>query len=420
MDGLKLFHKNAMKKILFISYDGMTDPLGQSQVIPYLSHLTKSGYSFTILSCDKPEKYAANKMYVQKLIENFPIKWVSIPYHKNPPVLSSLYDYYQLKKTARALHKKIVFDMVHTRPGLPTLVALWMKKKYGIKFLNDIRGFWADERVDGGMWNIKNPLFKSIFRFFKKHEFECIEKADYNNCLTYAAREVILSWDHIPGQPLPIEVIPCSVDMDLFNPEKIDFSLREQFRKELKIETTDIIFTYLGSIGGWYLTDEMMRFCKVVSDKIPLAKFLFISPHLHKEIAAAAARQGLPAHKIIARKARRHEVPALLSFSAYSIFFIKPCFSKISSSPTKHGEIMAMGIPVITNSGVGDVEDIVTKYNAGYILKDFTEQSYKEIADKIVTENSFSQNAIRNGAKDFYALETAIGKYKKIYEIILK
>ncbi len=29
------------KKVLFISYDGMTDQLGQSQVIPYLKALTK-------------------------------------------------------------------------------------------------------------------------------------------------------------------------------------------------------------------------------------------------------------------------------------------------------------------------------------------------------------------------------------------
>ena len=54
-----------MKKILFISYDGMTDPLGQSQVIPYLSGLTKFGYGFTILSCDKPEKFTENKNYVE-------------------------------------------------------------------------------------------------------------------------------------------------------------------------------------------------------------------------------------------------------------------------------------------------------------------------------------------------------------------
>jgi hypothetical protein len=125
-----------MKKILFISYDGMTDPLGQSQVIPYLAGLTKHGYSFTILSCDKPDKYAANKAYVQKLMDPHGIQWVSIPYHKNPPVLSSVYDFFRLRSKAMQLHKQQQFDMIHTRVGLPTLVALWMKKKTGVKFLN--------------------------------------------------------------------------------------------------------------------------------------------------------------------------------------------------------------------------------------------------------------------------------------------
>jgi glycosyltransferase involved in cell wall biosynthesis len=269
------------------------------------------------------------------------------------------------------------------------------------------------------MWNIKNPLFNSIYRFFKKHEFECIEKADYNNCLTYAARKVIHSWTQIPGQPLPVEVIPCSVDLELFDPSTVDPVLKRKFSEELNIKEGDTVFTYLGSIGGWYLTDEMMRFCKVLSDKMPSAKFLFISPHLHKTIAEAAARQGLPAEKIIAKQARRHEVPVLLSFSSYSIFFIKPCFSKLSSSPTKHGEIMAMGIPVITNAGVGDVEEIVTKYQAGFVLKDFSRDSFNAVTDKINNGCTFDKDGIRAGAKDFYALDTAISRYKNIYEAIL-
>ena len=40
----------------------------------------------------------------------------------------------------------------------------------GIKFLNDIREFYADSRVEGGMWNITNPMFKIVYRFFKKKE----------------------------------------------------------------------------------------------------------------------------------------------------------------------------------------------------------------------------------------------------------
>ncbi|RYG44211.1 MAG: glycosyltransferase, partial [Chitinophagaceae bacterium] len=163
-----------MKHVLFLSYDGMTDPLGQSQVIPYLKGLTVAGYRFTILSCDKPSNFLESKDQVFQTLQGFPINWVSIPYHKNPPVLSSLFDVLQMRKKAAEIHSKDPVDMVHTRPGIPPLVALWMKKKFGVKYVNDIRGFWADERVDGGMWNLRNPVFKMIYKFFKAEEDKCI------------------------------------------------------------------------------------------------------------------------------------------------------------------------------------------------------------------------------------------------------
>ncbi|MDQ6755763.1 MAG: glycosyltransferase [Bacteroidota bacterium] len=411
---------NETKKILFISYDGLTDPLGQSQIIPYLAGLSKYNYEFTILSCDKPNLYKINKEYVGELIKPFPIKWVSIPYHKNPPVLSSVFDFYKLKKKAKALHKIEKFDMVHTRPGVPTLVALYLKKKYGINFLNDVRGFWADERVDGGMWNLKNPIFKKIYSFFKKHEYECMEKSDYTTCLTNHAKKEMHTWKNISNQPIPIEVIPCSVDLKLFDPDKIDLKQREKFKKELGIKEGDFIVSYLGSIGGWYLTDEMMQFCKVLLIKIPKIKFLFISPHRHEIILQAAKKYGIAADKIIVKKGNRHEVPVLLSFSDYSLFFIKPCYSKISSSPTKHGEIMAMGIPVITNAGVGDVEEITIKYNAGIVLKGLNTAEYEKAAMLISEEKKFNKEEIINGAKEYYDLGNAIQKYLEVYKKILE
>ena len=48
---------NRAKRILFISYDGMTDPLGQSQVIPYLQGLSKHGYEIFLLSCEKKQAF---------------------------------------------------------------------------------------------------------------------------------------------------------------------------------------------------------------------------------------------------------------------------------------------------------------------------------------------------------------------------
>ncbi len=417
MDGVKINY--SMKNILFISYDGMTDPLGQSQVIPYLVGLTKYGYQFTILSCEKPERYHLHRNDVENLLKAFPIKWVPIPYHRKPPVLSSVYDVMILKRKAKRLYTNEKFDMVHTRPGVPALIGLWMKKKLGLKFLNDVREFYADSRVDGGMWNLKNPFYKRIYHYFKQKENEAVENSDGIVCLTYAAEKIITRWPHYNRQ-VPVKVIPCSVDMNLFDPEKVDTTHNLKFKKELNIHADDFIISYLGSIGSWYLTGEMMQFFKIISNKIPSSKFLFVSPNSHDIIMNEAIKFGLPESKIIVKNAKRNEVSELLSFSKYSVFFIKPCYSKQSSSPTKHGEIMALGIPVITNAGVGDVADIVEKYQSGIVMKDLNEKEFLSAADSMSKGISFDKSAIRNGAKECYNLDRAIEKYHEMYQKILE
>ncbi len=406
------------KNILFISYDGMTDPLGQSQVIPYLAGLSKFGYQFTILSCEKPARFQINKNYIEALLKFYSIKWVPIAYHKKPPVLSSVYDVAMLKKKAAQLHAVEKFDMVHTRAGIPSLIGLWMKKKLGVKFLHDMREFYADSRIDGGMWKINNLFFKIIYTYFKRKENEEVTMSDGIVCLTYAAEKIIKEWPQYKKEAI-LEVIPCSTDMSLFDPGKIDFQQKEKLKNELNIGETDFVISYLGSIGGWYLTDEMMQFCKSVSDKIPNAKFLFISPHESEIILAIAKRFDIAEEKIIVKNARRNEVPLLLSLSKYSIFFIKACYSKQSSSPTKHGEIMSMGIPVITNSGVGDVAEIVEKYQSGIVIKNLDKKNYDTCTEKLCTTN-YDATKIRAGAKAFYSLENAIEKYLKVYNDILE
>lgn len=407
------------KKILFISYDGMTDPLGQSQVIPYLQGLSRNGYQIFLLSCEKKQVFASNKPLVENMLAGYNIEWITLTYTKKPPILSTILDIRKLKRKAVQLHSQHSIDMVHTRPGVPALVGQWLKKKYAIKFLNDIREFYADSRVDGKMWNLKNPLYKTVYNWFKKKETEQVKLSDGIVCLTYAAEKIIKQWPAY-NATTPLEVIPCSADLNLFDPAKITEEEKNNARKQLHITNSDFIVSYLGSIGGWYLTDEMLQFCKVLSNKIPAAKFLFISPHRHADILQAAGSAGITAEKIIAVKASRQQVPLMLSLSNYSVFFIRPCYSKQSSSPTKHGEIMAMGIPLITNSGVGDVAEIVTKYHSGIIINEFSETAYEKAADEISKGNNFDAATIQKGAGEFYSLEKAVEKYTRIYNRILQ
>lgn len=397
----------------------MTDPLGQSQVIPYLIGLSNKGFAFTILTCEKPARLTFYKNEIENLLNSFSIKWVSIPYHKKPSIISTVYDTLMLKRKAKKLHKKERFDIVHTRTGTPALVGLWMKEKFAVKFLNDVRDFYADSRVDSGAWNKSNLLYKSIYHYFKQKEKEQIEKCDGVICLTKAAEKIIKT-SHGYNSETPLEVIPCSVDLNLFDPEKIINKERSELKRQLNIGENDFVFSYLGSTGSWYLTDELMQFFKVVSQKIPAAKFLFISPDKHEAIVVAAKKAGLDEDKIIIKNAARAEVPALLSLSKFSVFFIKRCYSKQASSPTKHGEIMAMGIPVITNSGVGDVAAIIEKSSSGIVLKSFSEAEFECVSKTIAGGISFDKHSIRNAAFEYYNLENAVEKYSKIYNTILK
>jgi len=58
--------KNSLN-VLYITYDGLTDPLGTSQILPYIAGLSKSGYRFTVISAEKPDVYAAGKKEIETI-----------------------------------------------------------------------------------------------------------------------------------------------------------------------------------------------------------------------------------------------------------------------------------------------------------------------------------------------------------------
>ena len=46
-----------MGRILYITFDGITDPLGRSQILPYLAGLSKMGHTIHILSQEKKDQF---------------------------------------------------------------------------------------------------------------------------------------------------------------------------------------------------------------------------------------------------------------------------------------------------------------------------------------------------------------------------
>lgn len=405
-------------KVLYLSYDGMTDPLGQSQVIPYLIGLTQYHHSFHLISCDKPERYTQRKDFIQNQLKPYPITWHSLPYTKRPPVLSTLKDIRKMRKLAVQLHKEHHFEMVHCRSYISAIIGLYLKKKYGVKFLFDMRGLWADERVDGGLWNLSNPLYNLVYKYFKKKERQFLQYADYTISLTENAKNEILSWKGM--QNVPIQVIPCCADLSHFNADNITEQDKTRLKKKLNLENDPIVIGYLGSLGTWYMIEEMLEWFKVFLSYRDEAVFLCVTPDNPDMVYEKAKHLGIPLEKIIVQEAKREEVPIYLSLFSASLFFIKPTYSKKGTSPTKQGELMGMNIPIVCNTGIGDVDTIVQQTQSGVLVEEFSENAYKNSIERLLPMLEKSNEDIRKGAVDIYSLEKGITLYEEVYQKIMK
>jgi glycosyltransferase involved in cell wall biosynthesis len=405
-----------MKKVLYISYDGMTDPLGQSQVLPYLVELSKQDYAITLLSFEKKNRYAAEREIIEKIATDAGIRWVPLFFTAKPPVVSKAYDRWQMLRKAKQLHRKEKFDIIHCRSYIAAEAGLKLKKKTGSGFLFDMRGFWADEKVDCGQWDLKNFFYRKLYRSYKKKEKQFLLNADAIVSLTKAGKDLLLSQPDYKN--ISIDVIPCCADLDHFDFHKISQKESQKLRTELGISPGRKIITYLGSIGGWYMTDEMFAFYKQLLIKYPEFVMLILTKDDVQKVISEATAAGIPPQNLFVRYAKRHDVPSFLSISDVSLFFIRPTFSKTASSPTKHAELMGMGIPVVCND-IGDTGNIISATFTGLVIRSFSNEAYLETVEKIPALLAVSKDRIRETAFDYFDLKKGAERYAALYKKIL-
>jgi len=402
--------------VLYVTYDGLTDPLGRSQVLPYLIGLSARGYRITILSLEKPERFERDAAAIRQICEANGLAWEPLPYHRAPPLLSSMFDAAALKRAAIRLHRCSPFDMVHCRSYIPAMAGLELKRRFGIPFLFDMRGFWPDERVEGGSWSLTNPIYRRVYAYFKVLEAKLLSEAGHIISLTRAGKKQLLTRPQFRPSDTAITVIPCCVDVDHF--PLIEKQAREAARSTLSISPDARVVAYLGSVGSWYLLQEMLDFFRVYQRSHGNAVLLFVTPDDPDSIDAKANRMGIGADRLIIRSASRDEVPQLMAAADFGLFFIKRCFSKIASSPTKMGEMLALGLPIITNAGVGDVAEIVTETGCGAAIEHFDEASY-ETAIATLETLPHSAEQLREIARSLFDIKLGLDGYEDIYRSLI-
>jgi glycosyltransferase involved in cell wall biosynthesis len=403
------------RRVLFISYNGMLDPLGQTQVIPYLRELAKRGVQFTLLSFERAAAFTGGGLrqrdeLAQQLQEQG-IEWHWLRYHQRPSVPATIYDVIAGTRKAKSLIRRNQIGMVHARSHIPATIALALKRSLGTKMIFDLRGLMAEEYVDAEHWR-EGSL---PYRMTKAAERRIFAATDAVVTLTERIWPIIKEWDGLRGRDVHHAVVPCCVDLSLFKFSEVE---RRKQRAELRLGDKFTI-VYSGSLDGWYLTEQMADFFAAFRRRRSAAHLVWLTNGSHERVKQLMSSRNVPVDQFSVLSVPARAVPSYLSAADAGLSFIKRCFSKIASSPTKNAEYLACGLPLIINAGIGDSDALVNDWNAGVLLDQFNGDEYARVGSLIekMAAQPGARQATRSVAERLFDLQTVgVERYAALYE----
>jgi len=251
---------NHPKKIIYITYDGVLEPLGQSQVLKYIS---KSNYNKNILllSFEKEKNFTNKKNldYTKNIINDANIKWEYFFYSNKFWILSKIIDMLKIIYFIFKTKIKHKVKIIHARSYLPGFAVYISRLFINTKFIFDMRGFWIDERFEWSIWSNKNIINLKILKQIEK---KIIHSATKIVVLCSDAKEILnLEFKYDLKN---ISVIPTCADENQFN-----ISKKKYWHNVLNI-------CHLGTVGSRYNIDSTLQFYKLLNKYIN-TKILFIN-----------------------------------------------------------------------------------------------------------------------------------------------
>lgn len=367
---------------LYICYFGLREPLVQTQVLPYLRELAAAGVEVYLLTFEpqmQREWDPKTRNEEEGRLAAQGIKWSTLAYHKRPTVPATLYDIGAGALAAVRLVRRHRIDVLHARAHIPMAMALIAARLTGCRLVFDIRGLMAEEYADAGVWGEKSIKFRAI----KMLERAGIGRANQLVVLTHSMRNWLRESRSISGEK--IEVIPCCVD----------FARYEQLENETNPAPGNFEVIYAGSVTGLYLLEEMAAFFICLRRHEPRAFLRILTMSPLQETTERLRRAGLAPENFWVGGVNAREVPRYLWRARLGLSFRKSTFSQLAASPTKIAEYLAAGLPVVSNAGIGDVDDLLESEGVGVVVRDFTAKEFERTVERALQLAADSQMRTR-------------------------
>jgi glycosyltransferase involved in cell wall biosynthesis len=407
-------------RTLYVCYFGLREPLVQTQVLPYLRQLQSENLRVSLLTFEPRlnETWTADEIARQRAALGAEgISWHCLKYHKWPSLPATIYDMAVGTGAILRIMRCEGVTILHARNHVPGMMSAIARRLKGGYLVFDIRGFMPEEYTDAGVW----PENGYLYRGLKRVERYLLRVSDAFVLLTEKARDLVFpGCSDTDNRGRPIEVIPCCVDFARF--EAVEQTSRESLRLELNLTNRRVI-VYVGSFGGWYLTDEMTEFLVVAHEQDPATFSMILTQSPRQVVIDRMVSLGIEQKDFLVKQATPAAVPRFLRAADIAISFIKPCFSKQASSPTKIAEYLASGLPVVCNAGVGDLDKLVEEKRVGTLLREFSPQAYLKVLHEIDVmrgDENLAERLRGVARQEFDLVGVGRTRYRRLYERLVK
>ena len=174
-------------------------------------------------------------------------------------------------------------------------------------------------------------------------------------------------------------------------------------------------------LSGWFRIDWLSSFLRVAAQKSPNARFEITTRDDPARVRQALDLESAVAARVTVAPATPEEVPAILQRQTASVMFFTDGLAKLGSSPTRMGEILGCGIPVVANDGVGDVARIVRKYRVGVLAQSGDPAAMTGAWNALMRllEDPALPARCRQAAEEIFSLDTGTAAYRRLYHHIL-
>lgn len=390
-----------MKKVLYLTRNGLMEPLGQSQIMSYLRGLA-CDYRITIITFEKKEDLdnpSAEKR-VRSECKVHGIRWLPQRFHYYPrgiaPAWSIVVLFYLSLREVR-----LGARLIHARSYIPAVVALLINRLIGVPFIFDMRGLWPEELITCGRIRRKSLLHLALIHA----ERICLRRATAVVSLTKAAVSYLKEAYPEEFASNRVYVIPTCADLARFKPAPVAQRQR--------------IIGCVGTVlSGWFRLDWLSTFFRVAATCDPKVWFEIVTRDAEEKVrTAVGGGKGLQERLSIYSKPPQEVHEAIQRQTASVMFYAGGVTSELGRSPTRMGEVLGCGRPIVTNAGVGDVAQIIEHYRVGVVVHENSETEMNQafnLLEDLLADPGIEERC-RTAAKEIFSLARGTEALREIY-----